>query len=380
MPHRALEGESPKPPIRVLHVTFNMGIGGTEQVIRQLIEGMDSTQVQSEILCIDGHVGAMGEGMREAAVKIHTIARQPGFDRALVSGIRALLREGDFDIVHCHQYTPYFYGWLAAWGTPARVVFTEHGRFYPDRYRYKALLINPLMALLTSAIVSISEATRDALIRYEFIPRKKIRVIYNGISPLHRDDRAVEQIRESLGIPREAFVVGTVSRLDPVKNQTMMLRAFRRFSKRNPDAWLLMVGDGPDRQKLEQLAIQLKIGDRSVFTGFVNKPAQHLAAMDIFLLSSHTEGTSMTLLEAMSMGIPPVVTKVGGNPEILTAKLSRNMVPTDDADAFSEAITALWSDEKLRTAQSTLVRDIFQNRFSNTIMVKSYMELYKSVC
>ena len=88
----------------------------------------------------------------------------------------------------------------------------------------------------------------------------------------------------------------------------------------------------------------------------------------------------MTLLEAMSMGIPPVVTKVGGNPEILTAKLSRNMVPTDDADAFSEAITALWSDEKLRTAQSTLVRDIFQNRFSNTIMVKSYMELYKSVC
>lgn len=380
MPQTTLSERPAKPGIRVLHVTFNMGIGGTEQVIRQLIEGMDPDQVQSEILCIDGHVGAMGENLREAGIKVHTIARQPGFDRALVSGIRKYLRQGRFDVIHCHQYTPYFYGWLAAWGTSASVVFTEHGRFYPDRHRYKALLINPIMALMTPALVSISEATREALVRYEFMPRKKIRVIYNGISPLHRDDRAVEQIRESLGIPKEAFVVGTVSRLDPVKNQTMMLSAFQRFSERNPDAWLLMVGDGPDRQKLEQLAIQLKIGDRTVFTGFVNKPAQHLAAMDIFLLSSHTEGTSMTLLEAMSMGTPPVVTNVGGNPEILTEKLSRNMVPSDDAEAFSEAITELWSDENLRSAQSTLVRDIFQRRFSNTIMVKSYLELYKSVC
>lgn len=375
----ALSEGPTKSGIRVLHVTFNMGIGGTEQVIRQLIEGMDPTQVQSEILCIDGHVGSMGEGMREAGVKIHTIARQPGLDRTLVSDIRALLREGDFDIVHCHQYTPYFYGWLAAWGTPARVVFTEHGRFYPDRHRYKALLINPLMALMTSAIVSISEATREALVRYEFMPRRKIRVIYNGISPLHRDDEAVKRIRESLGIPEKAFVVGTVSRLDPVKNQTMMLRAFQNFSERNPDAWLLMVGDGPDRQKLEQLAIQLNIDDRTVFTGFVSRPAQHLAAMDIFLLSSHTEGTSMTLLEAMSMGIPPVVTNVGGNPEILTAKLSRNMVPSDDAEAFSAAIAELWSDEDLRTTQATLVTNFFRKRFSNTIMVQSYMDLYKSV-
>lgn len=380
MSHTASTLDSPKQPIRVLHVTFNMGIGGTEQVIRQLIEGMDSTQVQSEILCIDGHIGPMGEDLREAGVKVHTIARKPGFDRALVSGIREHLREGDFDIIHCHQYTPYFYGWLAARGAKTRVVFTEHGRFHPDRHRYKALLINPLMALMTPAIVSISQATREALVRYEFMPRKKIRVIYNGISPLQRDDRAVKRIRQSLGIPEEAFVVGTVSRLDPVKNQTMMLKAFRSFSERNPNAWLLMVGDGPDRQQLEQLAIQLNISNRTVFTGFVNKPAQHLAAMDIFLLSSHTEGTSMTLLEAMSMGIPPVVTNVGGNPEILTEQLSRNLVPSDDTEAFAAAINELWSDENLRSAQATLVRELFERRFANTIMVKNYMDLYKAIC
>jgi glycosyltransferase involved in cell wall biosynthesis len=170
-------------------------------------------------------------------------------------------------------------------------MFTEHGRFHPDRHRYTALPINPLMP---PAIVSISEATRESLVRYEFIPRTKI--------------------RESLGIPEEAFVVGTVSRLDPVKNQPMMLRAFQSFSECNPNAWLLMVGGGPDRQHLEQLAIQLQISKRTVFTGYVNKPAQHPAAMDVFLLSSHTEGASMTLLEAMSLRIPPVEKILGATP------------------------------------------------------------------
>src|SRR5690554_6654685 len=221
---------SPKhnaPQPKVLHVTFNMGIGGTEQVIRQLVLGSRGQEVEHEIVCIDGQVGAIGEQMREEGIPVHRVSRTPGFDRKLIRDLRDLIRARDVSIVHCHQYTPFLYGRLAAVGTGAKVVFTEHGRFHPDRYRYKAALINPFIAMMTPAIVAISSATRDALSRYEFIPKRKIQVIYNGIAPLQADPEEVKRLRKELGIPDDAFVVGTVSRLDPVKNQAMMLRAFK---------------------------------------------------------------------------------------------------------------------------------------------------------
>ena len=353
--------KSARKPLRVLHITFNMGIGGTEQVIRQLVQGMTSEGVKSEILCIDGHIGPIGEALQQSGVPVHKLARKQGFDWSLIKAIRKRLREGRFDVVHCHQYTPWMYGWLAALPTRTKVVFTEHGRFYPDRYRYKAMLINPVMALFTPSIVAISEATKDALVKYVFIPRHKIQVIYNGIAPLVRDNDEAQKVRDSLGIPRDAFVVGTVSRLDPVKNQVMMLRAFKQFSEKQPDSYLLMVGDGPDKAKLVSLAEEYGISARVIFTGFINSPVHYLAAMDVFLLSSHTEGTSMTLLEAMSLEVPAVATRVGGNPEIIEDDVTGILVEPGMAHPFAEGQAARLS---------------FNTRFSAGSMVYQYSKIY----
>ncbi|SOB75151.1 Glycosyltransferase involved in cell wall bisynthesis [Marinobacter sp. LV10R510-11A] len=363
-------------PLRVLHVTFNMGIGGTEQVIRQLIQGMAPEGVESEILCIDGQIGPIGETLQQSGVPVHKVVRKQGFDWSLIAAIRKRLRAGRFDVVHCHQYTPWFYGWLGAIGTRARVVFTEHGRFYPDRYRYKAALINPLVALLTPAVIAISEATKEALTKYEFIPGRKIRVIYNGIAPLNRNECEAQRVREELGIPPEAFVVGTVSRLDPVKNQKMMLTAFHAFSEKHPDAYLLMVGDGPDKAMLVALAGQLGISGRTIFTGFLNRPEHHLSAMDVFLLSSHTEGTSMTLLEAMSLGIPAIATRVGGNPEIIENGVTGILTEPDRYQFFASALEILHKDASLRSCLGSAALQRFQDRFSARAMVCQYEEIY----
>ncbi|MBK1871749.1 glycosyltransferase [Marinobacter sp. 1-3A] len=365
-----------KTPLRVLHLTFNMGIGGTEQVIRQLVQGMAAKSVESEILCIDGHIGPIGETLQQSGVPVHKFARKQGFDWALIKAIRKHLKEGRFDVVHCHQYTPWMYGWLAALPTSAKVVFTEHGRFYPDRYRYKAMLINPVMALFTPSIVAISEATKDALVKYEFIPKHKIQVIYNGIAPLVRDDEEAQKVRDSLGIPKNAFVVGTVSRLDPVKNQAMMLRAFKQLSEKQPDSYLLMVGDGPDKAKLLSLAGEYGLSERVIFTGFINSPVHYLAAMDIFLLSSHTEGTSMTLLEAMSLEMPAVATRVGGNPEIIEDNVTGILVEPDMAYPFAEGIEQLHQNSILRKSMGKAARLTFDKRFSADAMVYQYTKIY----
>lgn len=366
----------PKKPLRVLHLTFNMGIGGTEQVIRQLVQGMAPEGVESEILCIDGHIGPVGSALQQLGVPVHKVARKQGFDWSLTAAIRKRLREGRFDVVHCHQYTPWIYGWLGALRTNAKVVFTEHGRFYPDRYRYKAMLINPLVALLTASIVAISDSTRDALVKYEFIPRTKVRVIYNGIAPLSRNEPEAQKVRSELGIPPSAFVIGTVSRLDPVKNQQMMLKAFHEFSKTYPDAYLLMVGDGPDKATLMELASQLGISGHTIFTGFINKPEHHLSAMDAFLLSSHTEGTSMTLLEAMSLGIPAIATSVGGNPEIVIDGETGLLTEPGSINSFETAIKLLATDSALREKLSTESIKTFSRAFSQERMVGSYARIY----
>ena len=361
---------------KVLHVTFNMGIGGTEQVIRQLVLGSRGQEVEHEIVCIDGQVGAIGEQMREEGIPVHRVSRAPGFDRKLIKNLRGLIRARNVSIVHCHQYTPFLYGRLAAVGTGAKVVFTEHGRFHPDRYRYKAALINPLLAILTSDVVAISSATRDALAKYEFMPKSKIKVIYNGIQPLKADPARINELRSELGIPADSFVYGTVSRLDPVKNQVMMLESFARCLKDYPDSYLLVVGDGPVRQRLEELAESLGVSEKAIFTGFITEPAQHLALMDAFLLPSHTEGTSMTLLEAMSLGIPAVVTAVGGNVEVVEHEVSGLITPDSDIAAFAKEMARLQQQTDLREHISVAARARFQSRFSAEAMAKSYLRIY----
>lgn len=366
-------------PLKVLHVTFNMGFGGTEQVIRQLISEMDETEASNCVLCIDGSIGVLGRSLQAAGVEVRALHRNSGFDWRLIGQIRELIGSGQFDIVHCHQYTPFIYGRLAAMGTRARVVFTEHGRFHPDRYRYKAALINWLLAQRTPAIVAISSATREALSRYEFMPARKIQVIYNGIKGLSRNQHQADELRASLGIPETSFVVGTVSRLDPVKNQAMMIRAFGQLLDKHPDSYLLMVGDGPEREALKHQVQQAGLTERVVFTGYVDQPANYLAALDLFLLSSYTEGTSMTLLEAMSLGVPIVATRVGGNPEIVLDGETGLLVDSDDDRGFADAMIRLVQDNEMREgfARSGCAR--FRTQFTAPQMTAEYLKVYSGV-
>jgi glycosyltransferase involved in cell wall biosynthesis len=366
-------------PLKILHVTFNMGIGGTEQVIRQLIMAMDPKAAQHEVMCIDGQVGAIGVLLREQGVRVNSLTRAQGFDWKLIWQLRKAIRDGDLDVVHCHQYTPFIYGRLAALGTKAKVMLTEHGRFYPDRYRYKAALINPVLALITPAIVAISKATRGALARYEFMPNSRVQVIYNGIKRVKKNVGKSAEIRQSLEIPDTALVFGTVSRLDPVKNQSMMIRAFHQALGHFPDAFLLIVGDGPERLSLEMLVNDLALESRVFFTGFISEPAAYLGAMDVFLLPSFTEGTSMTLLETMSLGIPSVATEVGGTPEIVVHAESGYLVPNDQQDQFFSAMKSLAEDPGLRRKMGQNAKRIFLQRFDSSVMADKYLRLYTRI-
>ena len=361
---------------KIMHITYDMRIGGTEMVIKNLIDGADKSQFDMSVLCIESPLGPFAEDLIKDGIKFHELNRQPGFDKSLIKNIRKIIKQNNIDIIHCHQYTPWVYGVIAAMFTRSKVIFTEHGRFYPDSSTWKRKLINPVLNCFTDQVTAISKATKQALVEFENIPAKDIEVIYNGIAPLTFDAEKVEALRKSLNIPDNHTVLGTVARFDPIKNHTMMLKAFAKVLNQQPNCTLLIVGDGEERANIENCITELGIKNNVILAGYEPKPAEHIALMDIFLLSSLSEGTSMTLLEAMSIGKPCVVTDAGGNPEVIQHQYNGLVTQNNDINAFFNGIQRLLNKALQETMQENAI-ETFNNKFSAIKMINTFHNLYK---
>lgn len=361
----------------LIHITFDMHIGGTEQVITNLVESTDPSLFNVSILCLESPIGPFGQKLQQAGYRIDSIERKEGFDFALIFKIRKYLLENKINIVHCHQYTPWVYGLLASLLTGIKVIFTEHGRFYPDSSSPKRKYINPVLVRLTDHITAISKATKQALIDYEYIPASKIEVIYNGIEGMENSIKGPDELREQLSINQDAMVLGTIARLDPIKNHKLLISAFSDISRDFPNTVLIIVGDGAMRQELEGQVATLGLEGKVIFPGYQSNPVDYLQLMDIFLLPSLSEGTAITLLEAMSLSKPCIVTDVGGNPEIIEDRVCGLVTPSDDRKSLVSAISLLLSDIDMRDKFASEARRIFESRFHVTNMRDNYMRLYQ---
>lgn len=365
----------PQKPIKVMHLTYDMRIGGTEMVIKNIIEGSDSTAFNMSIYCIEEPIGPWGQDMQKNGTSITSTQRKDGFDLTLIKRIRQHVKKSDIDILHCHQYTPWVYGVLAAAGLKTKVIFTEHGRFYPDSSSWKRRIVNPILASMTSGITAISKATKQALVEFEFIPAKRIEVIYNGIKPLQATGNT-QALRESYNIAPTTTLLGTIARFDPIKNHPMMLRGLRHCLDKGMDVKLMIVGDGEMRPQIERLTNELKLNDHVILTGYKPEPAKYLEAFDLYLLTSFSEGTSMTLLEAISLGKPCIVTDVGGNPEVIVDGECGLVVGSDDDNELSIKIIALLKNKEQMHEMSKCAAQNYHNRFAATLMGKSYADSY----
>jgi glycosyltransferase involved in cell wall biosynthesis len=362
--------------VKILHVTFDMTIGGAQQVIRQLVENIDKEQFEMDVACIDGRLGELGEILIEQGVRVELFERRSGFDFNLLRKMRHLINTGGYQIIHCHQYTPYFYGLLSSLFTGPKIIFTEHGRFYPDYGTWKRKLSNPIFSLFTRQIIAISEATKNALVQYENFKPSKIVVIYNGIADMSKIDVDEAELKKQFHIPESTFLFGTISRLQPIKNQKMMINAFQQVHDLEKNTHLLIVGDGEIREGLERLVSELGLEAHVTFTGFQKNPYRFHKIIDVFLLTSFSEGASMTLLEAMSFSTPCVVTNVGGNPELIADSDTGICVLGDCKNSLSEAMGYLYKNKTVLDKYSKKSRDVYLERFSQDIMIQKITKVY----
>jgi glycosyltransferase involved in cell wall biosynthesis len=362
---------------KIAHVTFDMRIGGAEQVILNLALNTDMNRFDVRVLCLEKEIGPLGRQLEKRKIKIISFNRKPGFDVKLIKDLRDHIVESQIDILHCHQYTPYVYGLLASLGTPCKIIFTEHGRFFPDTKKLKRVMINPVFEKFTRSITAISSATVDALVQFENFSRKRIMLIYNGLDDAGYQNRNSEKLKQKYHISENDFVLGTVARLDPIKNQKMMLHALAELLKQRGNIKLLIIGDGSERKNLEQLAEHLGIQGSVIFTGFRTDVYRFYPVMDIFLLTSFSEGTSMTLIEAMASSLPCIVTDVGGNPEIVEHEKTGLVIPSNRSDLLAGSVYRLMEDAASRKKMGAAGRLRYEHHYTIDKMVEAYQALYE---
>jgi glycosyltransferase involved in cell wall biosynthesis len=292
------------------------------------------------------------------------------------------IRTHRIQVVHAHQYTPFFYGGIAARlsGTRPHVIFTEHGRHYPDVVSARRRWINRLVLdRLADDVNAVCEFSARSLAEKDGFRADRIQVIPNGIdAPKYETvtDRAALKARLGLD-PKRRYVI-CVARFHPVKDHRTLIAAFAQVAAQVEDVDLLLVGDGELRSPIEAQVRELGVNGRVQLLGIRRDVADLLRASDVFALTSVSEAASITLLEAMGAGLPVVVTAVGGNPELVRDGSDGMLAPRGDANAIATAIHRILGDDVLARTFGASGAARVRDRYLLDDTLEHYYRLYSS--
>ena len=290
------------------------------------------------------------------------------------------LRSGDFDVLNSHTHGSNV--WAAVVGRLAGVpviVATEHSWSY-EGHPIRRFLDRDLIGRFSSAFVAISRRDAARMVSVERVRPAKIRVIPNGLPASFAPEPGEgARVREDVGIPPDALVVGSVAVLRREKALDVLIRSFARLASSRDDAWLLIVGDGERRASLETEARGAGVDDRVVFAGRRSDVARFYDALDIMVLSSLREGTPLSALEAMACGCPLIATEVGGLPDLIDDGTSGLLIPPADEDALSEMLAALAADPELRARIGEAGRVRVRSRHSFERTLAAWGDLFREL-
>jgi glycosyltransferase involved in cell wall biosynthesis len=327
-------------------------------------------------ICCLYRSGAWASRLR-SEVQVFELRKKRGLDLSVVKPLRDYLVRHKIDILHTHNPGTLLYGVLAAkWaGTPA-IINTEHGFAYD--LSLKARVKEKLLYYYVDRITAVSDKLKNDLISIYALKDKKIQTIRNGVLSAKIEEHPSIS-RKKVGMSRNCFNIGIVGRLVPVKNHGMLLDAFSMVRTKNRMVRLWIVGSGELETRLKRQAQRLKIQDDVVFMGSRVDIPVILNALDLFVLCSSSEGLSITLLEAMSAGLPIVATDVGGNSEVIENERSGLLVETNQPEDLARSISRLIDNKDEAAKMGLMARQRYLDSFSVDLMAQRMVNLYESV-
>lgn len=377
---------------RLVFVIEALTVGGAEQMLVAMANYLQKCGWQCHMICLT-RAGELAENLHQD-VSLHVLDKKPGIDFSVARRLRALVKSIDPLAVNSHLWTANLWARLALVAAGRRIVVTEHSRdtWKPLHYR----LIDRLLATLTYRLVAVSADTAKFYSDQIKVSSDKIVVINNGIDTSRYAAVDGTDIRDSL-VGNEQLLIGTVGRMISAKNHKRLVNAFARLASDFPNTNLVFVGDGPERESLEECINQSGLGPRIVLLGLRRDVPLILRAFDVFALSSDREGHPMTALEAQTTGTPVVLTDAGGSADAIVKEancpqnIAYGVVPLSDddrplaagvlvdksVDALADGLRLLLSSESLRKSMGELGVRRAPEMFDERVMVGRYIKLFR---
>ena len=383
-------------PIRILRVIARLNMGGPAIHVSNLAAGLETrgyhtTLVAGSLARGEDSMAFVAERLGVSVKSVPEMEREvaPLHDAQSIRRLREIMREERPHILHTHTAKSGALARAAALvagsARPPIVVHTFHGHvlkgyFGPGRTAFFKQVERNL-ARSTDMLVAVSPEVRDELVEHGIAPADKFTVIRLGIPLDERlgDETADVDYRQLYGIPEDAFVVGWVGRMTGVKDTDAVLEIVRATRERGVPAVLCMVGDGPDRERLEQVAHDLGIARSSYFVGYQSDVAGYYRLFDAFLLPSVNEGTPVSAIEALASGTPVVATRVGGVPDVVTDGVDGYLVEPGDTEAAAERLAELARDPVLRAHMGEAGSANARERYSVERLVDDVDRLYREL-
>jgi sugar transferase (PEP-CTERM/EpsH1 system associated) len=361
--------------MRIGHVVFSLKIGGQERLILNLSRELEARGHEVMVICL-----TEGGALRRefGSIPIVDIHRRGGFEPSLFPRLARCFLELRPNVIHTHNPGPLMYAAPAARAALVRrVVHTKHGA--NAVYTRRSLAFARAAVRTLSAFVPVSEETAEVARALERVPERLLHVIPNGIplAQFNADPDVRARVRDTLGIDREAIVIGSVGRLVVEKDYPLLVRAVAPML--GPRLRLVLVGEGPARGEIEEEVARTVPETARTFvtlTGARHDVPALMAGFDIFALSSKTEGLPLVVPEAMASSLPVVATAVGGVPSVVPGSVGM-LVPHGDSAAFRAALEALAANAEERRAKARAARAYAHARFSIETMTTAYENLYQ---
>lgn len=360
----------------ILHVIDTTGPGGAEVVFITLAERL-ARRGHRSIALIRGP-GWVQDELRRRGIEPVVIDAKGSFNLRYVRELVRLIRHERVDVVQSHLLGSNVYCALAGWLTHTPVVGTFHGMvdIRPDeRFRRAKLWV---LQRGIRRYVAVSRSLAEAVAREGLLDPARTSVIYNGIDTARYARGRAGQLRARLGLPEDAIITGSVGNVRPAKAYDVLIEAAARLLPAHPGLHFVIAGHIKRdlMATLERLMHERGVAERVHFIGFADDTAAFLSDVDVFVLSSSSEGFSLSVVEALASGLPAVVTRCGGPEEIATADHDALMVPTGDPAALAQAIERVLSDPALAARLGAAGRKTVRRRFEVDAMVAAYETLY----
>lgn len=375
---------SPDPRPLVAHVVHRFDMGGLENGVVNLINRLPADRFRHAVIAMT-EVGEFRRRVQRDDTAFHALHKPPGQGLRIAPQMLRLLRELKPAIVHTRNLGALEMSLPAAWaGVPIRV-HGEHGwdTHDPDGRSRKCQWIRRAYRPFVQRYVALSRQIERYLVERIGVPPERVVQLYNGVDTrrFHPAQGGRAAVAGAPFVQEGLWLIGTVGRLQAIKDQVLLARAFVRAIELMPAAReslrLVIAGDGPLRERVQQVLREGSVEPLAWMAGVRDDVPELLRGLDAFVLPSQAEGISNTILEAMASGLPIVATAVGGNPELLEEGVTGRLVPAGDVEALAGALLADWQDRAAARARGRRALTVAQQRFSLDGMVAAYGDLYE---